>query len=517
MEIKDYPFVRCLEPKRIFNPYINDWLVVPCGKCRACQCSKGSRYKLQIQLEASCHKFCVFGTLTYANTYIPRLSLVPYNDKTFGVVNGYEMYDIETGEYKGYLDSPSYDVQPLLDKLHLFGHVPYLRKADLQLFFKRLRKNLSKYSDAKVRYFAMGEYGPVHFRPHYHFLLFFDAFEFTQASGHTLGEFPDWTWYDSENKCSSSDMLSKVEYAIRKAWSFGRVDAQYSKGDAAQYVSSYVSGVGTLPKVYQMSPTRPFSLHSRFLGQGFLANECQKVYETPVREFIKRSVELNGTNKEFDLWRSCYSVFYPKCKGFTSKSSSERLYTYKLYDTARRLFPYVKTVLELARETMIHLTFYVYGKQHTVTELDYDVKRYLLYFRDSLNIKEQVLEYGLDDVRIDKCIYNIYNELLLSRHFLEFCCNGRSQYSVFKRVESFYQDLEYLRLTEFYKSQELYFSQDFCDTEDYVYMYNNSSFSLVSFKESASYRSFEQQTFEIWRNKIKHKELNDLNQLFIDK
>ena len=199
--MENYPFVRCLEPKRIFNPYINDWLVVPCGKCRACQCSKGSRYKLQIQLEASCHKFCIFGTLTYANTYIPRLSLVPYNDKTFGVVNGYEMYDIETGEYKGYLDSPSYDVQPLLDKLHLFGHVPYLRKTDLQLFFKRLRKNLSKYSDAKVRYFAMGEYGPVHFRPHYHFLLFFDAIEFTQASGHTLGEFPDWTWYDSKNQC----------------------------------------------------------------------------------------------------------------------------------------------------------------------------------------------------------------------------------------------------------------------------------------------------------------------------
>ena len=84
-------------------------------------------------------------------------------------------------------------------------------------------------------------------------------------------------------------------------------------------------------------------------------------------------------------------------------------------------------------------------------------------------------------------------------------------------IESFYHDLEYLRLTEFYKSQELYFSQDFCDSDDYVYMYNNSSFSLDSFKESVSYRSFEQQTFEIWRNKIKHKELNDMNQLFIDK
>nr|CDL65737.1 unnamed protein product [uncultured bacterium] len=517
MELKDFPFIRCLEPKRVFNPYLNDWLLVPCGKCRACQCSKASRYKLQIQLEASQHKFCIFGTLTYANTYIPRLSLVPYNDKTFGVVNGYEMCDKETGEYLGYLDSPSYDVESLLDKLHLFGDVPYLRKRDLQLFIKRLRKNLSKYSDAKVRYFAMGEYGPVHFRPHYHFLLFFDEIKFTAPSGHTLGEFPDWAWYDSQNKCSRSDILSVVEYCIRSSWKFGRVDAQYSKGDAAQYVSSYVSGSGSLPKVYQVSSARPFSLHSRFLGQGFLAHECEKVYETPVRDFVKRSVELNGSNKDFNLWRSCYSVFYPKCKGFTRKSSSERLYTYKLYDTAKRLFPYVSSVIELARETMIHLTFYVYGKQHTVAELDYDIKRYLLYFRDSLNINEVVLQYGFDDVRIDKCIYLIYNELLLSRHFLEFCCSGRSQNFVFKRIEAFYKDLDYLQLTEFFKSQELYFSQDFCDSDDYVYMYNNSSFSLDAYKQSMSYLSFEQQTFEIWRSKIKHKELNDLNQLFFDK
>lgn len=519
MELKDYPFTRCLNPKRIYNPYLKDFLIVSCGHCRACQCAKGSRYKLQIQLEAKVHRYCVFGTLTYANAYIPRLSLVPYSDPILGVVNGYQLYEKETGEYVDYLSAPSYDVQPLLEKLHLFGDIPYLRKRDLQLFFKRLRKNLSKFSDAKIRYFAMGEYGPVHFRPHYHFLLFFDAPEFAAPSGHSLGEFPDWTWYDSQQIYSPADPLSVMEFCIRSSWRFGRVDAQYSQGDAAQYVSAYVSGTGTLPKVYQVSSTRPFSIHSRFLGQGFLTRESQKVYEIPVRDFIERSVEINGTNKEFSLWRSCYSVFYPKCKGYARKSSSERLYSYKLFDTAKRLYPYCKTILETAREIVMHLSFYVYGTKHSLTDLDYPNQHLLRYFRDSLNLKQNVLEYGVDDKTLDKCVYLVYSELLLSRHFLTFCCvNARLPVlSMLNRIESFYSDLDMLQLSNYFAAQEKYFSQDFVDTDDIVYLYDNKSFSMDSFKQSMSYKMFEQKSFEIWQSKIKHKKLNDMNQLFIDK
>lgn len=519
MELKDYPYVRCLDPKRIYNPYLKDWLVVPCGHCRACQCSKGSRYKLQIQLEAKTHKYCIFGTLTYANSYIPRLSLTPATNEVLGVVDGYSMYDKSSGEYIGHLDSPSYQVEPLLDKLHLFGDVPFLRKYDLQLFFKRLRKHLSKFSDEKVRYFACGEYGPVHFRPHYHFLLFFDSDIFASASSHRLSEFPDWTWYDSENKCSGSDLLSVVEYCIRASWKFGRVDSQYSQGDAARYVASYVSGSGTLPKVYQVSSTRPFSIHSRFLGQGFLARESKEVYATPVRDFIKRSVVLNGSNKDFNLWRSCYSVWYPKCKGFSSKSTSERLYTYQLFDTVKRLFPYCKTVLEASREIVMHLSFYVYGKSHTLSELDAANMRLLTYFRNSIAYRGNYLEYGMDDIQLDKMVYRVYSELLLSRHFLEFCCPCAAcpPRSMLSKIESFYADLDMMHLNEFYSNQEVYFAQDFVDADDIVYMYNNTRFSMDSFKESLTYRAFEQQSFEIWRSRIKHKQLNDLNQLFIDK
>lgn len=44
-----------------------------------------------------------------------------------------------------------------------------LRKRDLQLFFKRLRK---AYPSDHIRYFAAGEYGDQTFRPHYHCIIY---------------------------------------------------------------------------------------------------------------------------------------------------------------------------------------------------------------------------------------------------------------------------------------------------------------------------------------------------------
>ena len=47
-----------------------------------------------------------------------------------------------------------------------------LRKRDIQLFIKRVRKKHSSLTDEKFKYYCVGEYGSHTFRPHYHIMFF---------------------------------------------------------------------------------------------------------------------------------------------------------------------------------------------------------------------------------------------------------------------------------------------------------------------------------------------------------
>lgn len=97
---------------------------LPCGKCPDCLLNHAQMWSLRCSHEAEFHTEKCFLTLTYDRNH------VPFN-------NGYK-----TLEYK-----------------------------DVQLFLKRLRKDLSK-SGIKIRFFCSGEYGGNKCRPHYHMILF---------------------------------------------------------------------------------------------------------------------------------------------------------------------------------------------------------------------------------------------------------------------------------------------------------------------------------------------------------
>ena len=83
--IKDYPFTKCLNPRKIINPYSHQTLVVPCGKCRACALNKDSRNSFLCSLESLSHKYCMFVTLTFANRFIPRAI----------IYSSYELEDVD--------------------------------------------------------------------------------------------------------------------------------------------------------------------------------------------------------------------------------------------------------------------------------------------------------------------------------------------------------------------------------------------------------------------------------------
>ena len=98
-------------------------LVVPCGKCFACRIKKRREWSLRLYHELEMWNDAQFTTLTYADDSIP------------------------SGE-----------------------GLPSLRKRDLQLFFKRLRRHLPE--ERSIRYFACCEYGDTTGRPHYHAIIY---------------------------------------------------------------------------------------------------------------------------------------------------------------------------------------------------------------------------------------------------------------------------------------------------------------------------------------------------------
>lgn len=57
------------------------------------------------------------------------------------------------------------------------NRIPYVCNRDLDLFLKRLR---SYYPDEKICYYAVSEYGPTSFRPHWHLLLFSNSERFSK-------------------------------------------------------------------------------------------------------------------------------------------------------------------------------------------------------------------------------------------------------------------------------------------------------------------------------------------------
>ena len=110
--------MRCVNPIQLANKAI-----VPCGKCPNCLQSRAYAWAFRLMVEERLSDSSHFITLTY-------------NDSNLV-----------------YTDSE----RPTLCKYHL------------QCFFKRLRYYCPR---ARIKYYAVGEYGSKTFRPHYHAIIF---------------------------------------------------------------------------------------------------------------------------------------------------------------------------------------------------------------------------------------------------------------------------------------------------------------------------------------------------------
>lgn len=269
-ELQNKLVTRCQHPRTVVNKHTHEPVVVSCGHCPSCILRRSGIQTNLLTTYSAQFRYVYFVTLTYAPQFLPTLEVSVVETCTDDIADVPcvpNIDDLDAGDPNTYLfgfrsvsrsssvrlksstvertfkdpeikftyPMKSKDLLSILGKINhnVPNRIPYICNRDLDLFLKRLR---SYYPDEKLRYYAVSEYGPTSFRPHWHLLLF-----------------------------SNSERFSKtVLENVSKAWSYGRCDASLSRGFAAPYVASYVNSFVALPDFYtQMSKVvRPKSFHS---------------------------------------------------------------------------------------------------------------------------------------------------------------------------------------------------------------------------------------------------------------
>lgn len=296
----------CQHRSFITNRYTGKRIPVDCGQCDYCIHKKAQKASMRVKTAGSAFEHCWFVTLTYDNEHIPlfncEVSHSEYDNvlSDSGIVYGYEKhsfipvskycctdsqqlrhiyftqvqgtvpYNRETAQYEPVEDSwflsmdairsfiaKTQSATPYGEKGELSARygdnlIPFLNYVDVQNYIKRLRRHLDKYTNEKISFYAVGEYGPVHFRPHFHLLLFFN----------------------------SQEIADVIRECHNKSWKFGRSDIQRSNGGCASYVASYVNSLVAAPSLYRschsFKPRARASLG--FFEKGETFDEGEDVY-----------------------------------------------------------------------------------------------------------------------------------------------------------------------------------------------------------------------------------------------
>lgn len=317
----------CQHRSFITNRYTGARIAVDCGQCDYCIHKRAKKASMRVKTAGSAFKYSYFVTLTYDNAHIPLMSCkvlhseyddvvgisgdIHYGDEHhqyipvseykcdddfmlrhifFEQVQGTVPFDREIKEYVPVKDnwflsmdairsfiyktqSVDKTVYPAAEQYGLGNLIPFLNYVDVQNYIKRLRKHLfQKLGNYEtLHFYAVGEYGPVHFRPHYHLLLF----------------------------TNSDKVASVLRCCHDKSWTLGRSDFQRSAGGAGSYVASYVNSLSAAPLLYRSC--RAFKPKSR-ASVGFFEKGCDFIEGEDPYAQIEQKIDsvINGRIYNFN-------------------------------------------------------------------------------------------------------------------------------------------------------------------------------------------------------------------------
>jgi hypothetical protein len=542
----------CQHRSFITNRYNGARIAVDCGQCDYCIHKKAQKASMRVRTAGSAFKYSYFVTLTYDNEHVPLMACkvlhsdyddaigisgdihfgheyhkyIPVSEYQcddssmlrhifFEQVQGTVPFDREIKEYAPVKDnwflsmdairSFIYKTQsvdktdyPASEQYGRDNLIPFLNYVDVQNYIKRLRKYLYKQlgSYETLHFYAVGEYGPVHFRPHYHILLF-----------------------------TNSEEVSKVlRHCHDKSWKFGRSDFQITRGGASSYVSSYVNSLSSAPLLYRSC--RAFKPRSR-ASLGFFEKGCDFVEGEEPYAQIEQKIDsvVNGRIYDFNgiSVRSTPPISYIRTllPRFSSACDDDSVAIARVlravHSTPKRIARYgfidykQGSVLSLVR------TYYQYLKTNPILTDDDKIilhsARCLTRFCNSSS-----------DVDIESYINKLYRLFLYvfkffrNWHLPSFGCNidsyaGRIMFILKKGIE-YEKKKNYESLRDAYNLRSQYPEISDCmfalpqDGQEIDVLQAVSS-ETVCLLEQLRYRS---STY--CRDMIKHKKLNDANDIF---
>lgn len=557
-ELQNKLVTRCQNPRTVVNKYTHEPVVVSCGACPSCVLRRSAVQTNLLTTYSAQFRFVYFVTLTYAPCFLPTLEVSVVETCTDDIADVSCVPDIndldpcDNNRYLfGFRSVPrsssvklknstvertfkdpevrfSYPMYPkeLLSILGKINHnvpnrIPYICNRDLDLFLKRLR---SYYPYEKLRYYAVSEYGPTSYRPHWHLLLFSNSEQFSET------------------------ILENVS----KAWSYGRCDASLSRGFAAPYVASYVNSFVALPSFYTEMPRflRPKSFHSI----GFTESNLfpRKVRVSEIDEVADKC--LNGVRVERDgyfrilkpTWPYLLRLFPRFSSAIRKSPSSIHQLLFAAFTAPSRVIcsgcadigcdPFIERSKESLLSFCKQYLNYVdnYGKSNEFKNL-LSPKAHLPH-SDVLILTECRLYDGAN-LEATHRLSRVYRFFLGIAKFIrtysvdgcsvlfwssgtsggELFCREKFLRIISEKIVTFWNRYDYMRLVDFYHTLEDSNDKDLVDFEirNYSFRYNRSVLDEEKpYHELPLVRRLAAASLMKCRDKVKHKNVNDMFGIF---
>ena len=542
----------CQHRSFITNRYTGQRIAADCGQCDYCIHKRAQKASMRVKTAGSAFKYSYFVTLTYDNEHVPLMNcevlhseyedaLSISGDKVFGYerhsyipvseyqpedssrlrhifftqVQGTVPFDRELKEYVPVKDNwflsmdairsfiqktqaVDNSVYPAAEQYGLNNLIPFLNYVDVQNYVKRLRKYLyqSLGSYETLHFYAVGEYGPVHFRPHYHILLF----------------------------TNSKEVSEVLRQCHDKSWKLGRSDFQIARGGASSYVASYVNSLSAAPLLYRSC--RAFKPRQRaslgFFEKGEVFEEGEDVYhaiEQKIDSVINgRIYNFNGISVKSTPPMSYIRTLLPRF-------SSAR------YDDAIAIARIIRAVAS-APKRMARFGIIDYDSDSTLS-MTRAYYRYITLNHHLTNEDEIILHNARcftrlcnssSDVDIESYIGKLYRLFLYVSKFLRnwhLPSIGGNLDSYANRIMFIIKTgIEYETKKDYQNLRDSYTVRaQFPDISDsmFVLPQNGSEIDFISSSSSETLQLLDQLRFRsatFCRDMIKHKKLNDANNIF---